>query len=122
MRELHVGGRGVGRGYRNRPALQAQKFVPDPFGATPGEALLYKTGDLGRYQPDGTIELVGSGENLEPRLVLHDELAKELAIQPVHVVDGVEQAVALTDAEEERDFSEARLEIDDHRRLLAEAR
>jgi amino acid adenylation domain-containing protein len=57
--EIHVGGAGVGRGYRNRPALNAQKFIPDPFSDAPEAGFLYKTGDLGRYLPDGTIELVG---------------------------------------------------------------
>jgi acyl carrier protein len=53
-----VGGSGVARGYLGRPALTAQKFVPDAFGAEPG-ARLYRTGDLGRWLPDGTIEFLG---------------------------------------------------------------
>src|SRR4029453_2056630 len=57
--EIHVGGAGVGRGYRHRPALSAQRFIPDPFSDGPDAAFLYKTGDLGRYLPDGTIELAG---------------------------------------------------------------
>jgi amino acid adenylation domain-containing protein len=56
--EIYVGGGGVGRGYLNRPELNAQKFTRDPFSDCPG-ARLYRTGDLGRYLPNGTIELLG---------------------------------------------------------------
>ena len=53
--ELHIGGVGVGQGYLNRPDLTAAAFIANPFG--PGR--LYKTGDLCRYWPDGTIEYLG---------------------------------------------------------------
>jgi len=56
--ELHIGGIGLARGYLNRPELTAQKFIHDPF-ATEEGARLYKTGDLARYLPDGTIEYLG---------------------------------------------------------------
>lgn len=56
--ELHIGGVGLGRGYLNRPDLTNQKFIPHPFSNVPG-ARLYKTGDLARYQPDGSIEFLG---------------------------------------------------------------
>ena len=57
--ELYVGGAGVARGYWNRPELTAARFVPSPF--NPGDRL-YKTGDVGRYSADGTIELLGRDE------------------------------------------------------------
>lgn len=53
--ELHMGGAGLAKGYLNRPELTAEKFIANPF----GEGRLYKTGDLARYQPDGTIEYLG---------------------------------------------------------------
>jgi amino acid adenylation domain-containing protein len=56
--ELHIGGAGLARGYRNRPELTAAKFVPNPFSAEPG-ARLYKTGDLARCLPDGQIAFLG---------------------------------------------------------------
>lgn len=55
--ELHIGGLGVTRGYLNRPDLTAERFIPDPFGEPGGR--LYKTGDLVRHRPDGTLEFLG---------------------------------------------------------------
>jgi amino acid adenylation domain-containing protein len=56
--ELHIGGKGVARGYVNCPELTAERFIPDPFRNEPG-ARLYKTGDLARYLQDGKIEFLG---------------------------------------------------------------
>ncbi|WP_429195109.1 amino acid adenylation domain-containing protein [Kitasatospora sp. MAP12-15] len=55
--EIHVGGPAVARGYRGRPDLTAERFVPDPYGE-PG-ARLYRSGDLARLLPDGTLEFLG---------------------------------------------------------------
>ena len=56
--ELYIGGDGVARGYRNRPALSAAKFLPDPYSGTPG-ARFYRTGDRARFRPDGNLEFLG---------------------------------------------------------------
>ncbi|HSK75700.1 MAG TPA: non-ribosomal peptide synthase/polyketide synthase [Thermoanaerobaculia bacterium] len=55
--EISLGGAGLGRGYLNRPALTAEKFVPNPFGG-PGERL-YRTGDLARFTASGNVEFLG---------------------------------------------------------------
>jgi len=56
--ELFIGGAGVARGYLNRPDLTAERFVRHPFSDDPN-ARLYKTGDKGRYLPDGQIAYLG---------------------------------------------------------------
>jgi acyl-CoA synthetase (AMP-forming)/AMP-acid ligase II len=56
--ELYIGGDGLAWGYLGRPALTAEKFIPNPFSPEPG-ARLYRTGDLARYLPDGDIEFFG---------------------------------------------------------------
>ncbi|BAI60305.1 putative peptide synthetase [Methanocella paludicola SANAE] len=54
--EIYLGGDGVSQGYHGRPDLNASAFVPDPFCSG---SMLYRTGDLGRYLPDGNIRFLG---------------------------------------------------------------
>jgi amino acid adenylation domain-containing protein len=56
--EIHIGGVGLSRAFANRPQLTAEKYIPDPFSSEKG-ARMYKSGDLGRFQPDGNIEFLG---------------------------------------------------------------
>ncbi|MEO6236719.1 MAG: amino acid adenylation domain-containing protein, partial [Vicinamibacterales bacterium] len=56
--EIYLGGAGLARGYVARPDITADRFLPDPFSGVRG-ARLYRTGDIGRYAPDGNIEYLG---------------------------------------------------------------
>jgi len=60
--ELHIAGAGLARGYLNRPALTAEKFIPNPFSTVAGSRM-YKSGDLARYLPDGSIDYLGRIDN-----------------------------------------------------------
>jgi len=60
--EIYIGGGGVARGYHNQPELTAQRFMADPFSGAPG-ARMYKTGDVGRWRRDGTIEYLGRNDH-----------------------------------------------------------
>lgn len=59
--EICIGGAGVAKGYLNLDALTAERFIPNPFSPEPGE-MLYRTGDLGRWMPDGNIEYLGRAD------------------------------------------------------------
>ncbi|ACC81527.1 non-ribosomal peptide synthetase [Nostoc punctiforme] len=57
--ELYIGGDGLAQGYLNRLELTQEKFIANPF----NNSKLYKTGDLGRYLPDGNIEYLARIDN-----------------------------------------------------------
>jgi amino acid adenylation domain-containing protein len=82
--EICIGGDGVGRGYRNRPELTAERFVADPFGADPNRRL-YRTGDLGCGLPGGEIAFRGridSQVRVRGQRVELDEIASVLDRHP----------------------------------------
>lgn len=81
--ELLIGGNGLTHGYLNQAGLTAEKFVPHPFSATGRR--LYKTGDLGRYRADGTIEFLGRIDNqvkIRGYRIELDEIASRLLQYP----------------------------------------
>ncbi len=88
--ELYLGGAGLARGYLGRPDLTAQRFVPHPLGAEAGSRL-YKTGDLARILPDGTVEFLGRTDfqiKIRGYRVELGEIEARLTEHP-----GIEQAV-----------------------------
>lgn len=86
--EIHIAGAGVTRGYLNRPDLTNEKFVADPF--RPG-ARMYKTGDIGRWMPDGNIECLGRVDDQVKIRGFRIELGEISAVLETH--DKVKEAV-----------------------------
>jgi amino acid adenylation domain-containing protein len=110
--ELHIGGLGLARGYLNRPDLTKEKFIPNPLtdfrledssqnskssiGAqyiNPKSNRLYKTGDLGRYLPDGNIEFLGRIDHQVKIRGFRIELGEIEAILSQH--PGVQQSLVM---------------------------
>jgi amino acid adenylation domain-containing protein len=58
--EIYIGGDGVAHGYLGRPELNAERFIADP--SAPSNGKLYRSGDFGRYRPDGRIESLGRND------------------------------------------------------------
>ncbi len=107
--EIYIGGSGLAQGYLDRPSLSAERFVPCPFGTTPG-ARMYATGDRARWRPDRNIEFLGrrdrqikirgfrveAGE-IEARLLEHPRVHEALVIA-VEREPGERQLVAYVTA------------------------
>jgi len=102
--ELYIGGIQLARGYLNRPELTAERFMANPFvKATPEAASprIYKTGDLGRWLPDGTIEFLGRNDfqvKIRGFRIELGEIESKLA-----ALDGVKEAVVLAREDETGD-------------------
>ncbi|WP_219536937.1 non-ribosomal peptide synthase/polyketide synthase, partial [Nonomuraea guangzhouensis] len=99
--ELYIGGAGISRGYHNRPALTAERFIAGPDGSR-----LYRTGDLVRWRADGQLDFLGRtdqqiklrGFRIEPAEIEH-ALTSHPAIAAAHVIAHQQRLVAylLTD-------------------------
>jgi amino acid adenylation domain-containing protein len=108
--ELHIGGVGLARGYLNRPDLTTERFIPNPFGRMkaeggrmkdekdsftlhPSSFILYKTGDLARFRPDGQIEFLGRVDDQVKIRGFRIELGEiEAALR---AIAGVDEAVVI---------------------------
>ncbi|HJS24293.1 MAG TPA: amino acid adenylation domain-containing protein [Pyrinomonadaceae bacterium] len=95
--EIYSGGEGLARAYLNRPDLTATRFVPNPYSTVPG-ARLYRTGDRGRYLPDGQLEFLGRVDQQVKLRGFRIELGEIEAVLCRH--DAVRDAIVV--AREER--------------------
>lgn len=103
--EIHIGGANLASGYLHRPKLTQERFVRDPFADDPN-ARMYKTGDLGRWHADGTIEYLGRNDDqlklrgyrielgeIEAQLAGHEQV-KEAAVTAREDIPGRRRLVA----------------------------
>lgn len=102
--EIYVGGAGVSRGYWRRPALTAERFMPDPFGS-PGSRL-YRSGDLARRLPNGELEYMGRCDEQVKIRGFRIELSEIESVLSSHLL--VREAVVI-----------AAKDTDGHSRLIA---
>ncbi|MCG3470407.1 amino acid adenylation domain-containing protein [Xenorhabdus bovienii] len=114
--ELYIGGAGLARGYWNRPALTAERFVVNPFATAEDQARgytrLYKTGDWVRWRPDGNLEYRGRNDfqvkirgyrielgEIESVLASHPQVKQAVVIDREHEGHKVLAAYLVTDGE-----------------------
>jgi acyl-CoA synthetase (AMP-forming)/AMP-acid ligase II/acyl carrier protein len=130
--EIYIGGAGVARGYLNQPGQTAERFVADPF-AGEANARMYKTGDVGRYLPDGKVEFLGRNDfqvkirgfrielgEIETRLAAHPAIREAVVVAredsggdrrlvAYYTVGGTDTVEASVKAEELREHLSAAL-------------
>ncbi|HIK05163.1 MAG TPA: amino acid adenylation domain-containing protein [Trichormus sp. M33_DOE_039] len=108
--EIYIGGVGVARGYWKRPDLTAERFIQKAEeqrgNGNANPSLLYKTGDLARYLPDGNLEYLGRLDNQVKIRGLRIELGEIEAVLNQH--PDVQQSVVILDSKQS-----------DNQRLLA---
>ena len=90
--EIYIGGAGVARGYLSQPELTRQRFIDHPF-TDEAAARLYRSGDVGRYLADGTLEYLGRNDDqvkirgfrielgeIEAQLKTHEEVREAVVV------------------------------------------
>ncbi|HTJ02879.1 MAG TPA: beta-ketoacyl synthase N-terminal-like domain-containing protein, partial [Methylovirgula sp.] len=100
--EIHIAGAGLARGYLNQPEMTAERFIDHPFDA--GQKL-YRTGDMGCWRADGTIDYLGRRDGqiklrgyrielgeIEAQLAAHPGIASCAVV--LHDTNGHQQLVA----------------------------
>jgi tyrocidine synthetase-3 len=93
--ELYISGEGVARGYLNRPELTNERFSTDPF---TGDGIMYRTGDLAKWLPNGNIEYLGRIDNqvkIRGHRIEPDEIEAQLQSLP-----GIKEAVVMARSNE----------------------
>jgi amino acid adenylation domain-containing protein len=97
--EVYVGGVGLARGYFQRPDLTAERFVPAPFG--PEGSRLFRTGDLARQLPDGSLEFLGRTDHQVKIRGVRIELGEIEAVLRQH--PSIQEVVVLAREQEPED-------------------
>lgn len=124
MGELCLAGEGLSRGYLNRPAMTAEKFVPNPFATTPGQRL-YKTGDLTRFRAKEALpgELMFLGRVDHQVKVRGFRIELDEIVNTLLEVDGVVGAAVLPIGKERNThlaaFVQSHPEAEDHAPIKA---
>ncbi|WP_143192214.1 non-ribosomal peptide synthetase, partial [Paenibacillus helianthi] len=121
--ELCISGEGLAEGYLNQPELTAEKFVANPF--KPGEKM-YRSGDLARWLPDGTLEYMGRMDHqvkirgyriecgeIEAQLLKHESV-NETLVMARESEDGSKYLVAYIVSETQVDVTELRRNLEKH--------
>lgn len=99
--ELHIGGKGLARGYLNNPLLTREKFIPNPLQKlSHASNYLYKTGDMVRWLSDGNLEYIGRNDfqvkirgfrielaDIENVVMDYPEIS-QVTVQAVNRIDG----------------------------------